>query len=71
MQPNKIERYLSKISGPLVDRIDIHIDVPSVTFSKLRSKASQSDLATVRVDIIRARAIQAKHFGDGKIMTNA
>jgi magnesium chelatase family protein len=69
--PNQIERYLSKISGPLVDRIDIHIDVPSVTFSKLRSKANQLDSATVRADIMRARAIQAKRFGDGKILTNA
>jgi magnesium chelatase family protein len=54
-----------------VDRIDIHIDVPSVTFSKLRSKANQLDSATVRADIVRAREIQMKRFGDGKIMTNA
>jgi len=68
--PNQIERYLSKISGPLVDRIDIHIDVPSVTFSKLRSRANQLDSAAIRADIIRARGIQAKRFGDGRIMTN-
>jgi magnesium chelatase family protein len=69
--PSQIERYLSKISGPLVDRIDIHIDVPSVTFSKLRSRANQLDSANIRADIIRARDIQAKRFGDGRIMTNA
>ncbi|MGA2173054.1 MAG: hypothetical protein ABSG82_08635 [Sedimentisphaerales bacterium] len=45
--------------------------VPSVTFSKLRSKANQLDSAAIRADIIRARAIQAKRFGDGKILTNA
>jgi magnesium chelatase family protein len=69
--PNQIERYLSKISGPLVDRIDIHIDVPPVTFSKLRSKANQLDSANIRTDIIKARDIQAKRFGDGKTWTNA
>ena len=69
--PNQIERYLSKISGPLVDRIDIHIDVPPVTFSKLRSKANQLDSANIRTDIIRVRDIQAKRFGDGKTWTNA
>jgi magnesium chelatase family protein len=69
--PGQIERYVSKISGPLVDRIDIHIDVPPISFSKLRSKSSQLDSATIRADVIRAREIQTKRFGDGKIMTNA
>jgi magnesium chelatase family protein len=69
--PGQVERYLSKISGPLIDRIDIHIDVPPVTFSKLRSKANQLDSATIRADVIKGRNIQAKRFGDGKILTNA
>lgn len=69
--PNQIERYLSKISGPLVDRIDIHIDVPVISFTKLRSKSSQLDSSTMRQDVIRARDFQAKRFGRGKIMTNA
>ncbi len=69
--PGQIERYVSKISGPLVDRIDIHIDVPAVGFSKLRSKSSQLDSATIRSDVIKVRAIQTQRFGDGKIMTNA
>jgi len=69
--PGQIERYLSKISGPLVDRIDIHIDVPAVTFTKLRSKANQLDSATIRADVIRVREIQVKRFGGGKILTNA
>jgi len=68
--PGQIERYLSKISGPLIDRIDIHIDVPAVTFSKLRSKANQLDSATIREEVIRARGIQAKRFG-GKVITNS
>lgn len=69
--PGQIERYMSKISGPLIDRIDIHIDVPSVTFGKLRSKADQLDSATIRADVVKARKIQAKRFGDGQATTNA
>jgi magnesium chelatase family protein len=69
--PGQIERYLSKISGPLVDRIDIHIDVPAVTFSRLRSKMSGIDSEAVRADVMKARAVQAGRFGDGKIMTNS
>ncbi len=69
--PGQIERYMSKISGPLVDRIDIHIDVPAVSFSKLRSKAEQISSATIREAVVRARNIQANRYGDGKVMTNS
>ena len=69
--PGQIERYLSKVSGPLVDRIDIHIDVPAISFTRLRSKAGQLDSATMKEDVLKARDDQAKRFGDGKIMTNA
>ncbi len=69
--PNQVEKYLSKISGPLIDRIDIHTDVPPVTFSKLRSKASQLDSSTIRADVIKARAIQTSRFGDGQILANS
>ena len=69
--PGQIERYLSRISGPLVDRIDIHIEVPAITFAKLRSRAGQLDSATMRQDVMKGRAIQAKRFGDGAVMANA
>jgi len=69
--PGQIERYLSKISGPLVDRIDIHIDVPAISFTKLRSKSGQLDSATMRQNVITARDLQAKRFESNKIMTNA
>jgi magnesium chelatase family protein len=69
--PNQIERYLSKISGPLVDRIDIHVEAPAISFTKLRSRAGQLDSATMRQDVTRGRDIQARRFGDGAAMTNA
>ena len=69
--PGQITRYLSKVSGPLVDRIDIHIDVPAISFRKLRSKSGQLDSAAMRADVVRAVGIQAERFGDGKIHTNA
>ncbi len=61
--PGAIERYLSKISGPLVDRIDILIDVPAISFRKLRSKSGQLDSAAIRQDVVKAKDIQAKRFG--------
>ena len=69
--PNQVERYLSKISGPLVDRIDIHIDVPPISFSKLRSKSGEVGSAAMRDSVVKAREIQMRRFGDGKIMTNS
>jgi magnesium chelatase family protein len=69
--PGQIRRYFSKVSGPLVDRIDIHIDVPAISFRKLRSKSGQLDSAVMRADVIRVAGIQTGRFGDGKIHTNA
>jgi magnesium chelatase family protein len=69
--PGQIRRYLSKVSGPLVDRIDIHIDVPTIGFRKLRSTSGQLDSATMRSDVVRATQIQAERFGDAQNHTNA
>jgi len=54
-----------------VDRIDIHIEVPPITFSKLRSRSGQLGSATMREDVVAARSMQAKRFGKGKILTNS
>jgi len=62
---------MARISGPMLDRIDIHIDVPSVTFSKLRSKQDSIDSATIRQQVIAAREIQRQRFGEKKTTTNA
>ncbi len=69
--PGQIARYISKVSGPLLDRIDIHIEVPATSFAKLRSKASQLDSNTIKTDVLKARAIQARRFGDGSVTTNS
>jgi len=69
--PGQIERYLSKISGPLVDRIDIHIEVPAISFSRLRSRKGQLGSNEMRQDVGRAREVQVKRFGGGGGFTNA
>jgi len=68
--PRQIERYISKVSGPLLDRIDIHVDVPPVSFQKLRSKSGKTGSETIREQVITARRIQNNRFGT-KPMTNA
>jgi len=72
--PRQIQRYLSKISGPLLDRIDIHIDVPKVDNSNLFTLSSAENSATIRQRVIAARSIQQKRFASTaspKIYTNA
>ena len=66
-----VERYLSRISGPLLDRMDLHIDVPSVEFDALRRKEVPEDSAAVRSRVNAARAIQRRRFGEGGAACNA
>ncbi len=72
--PIQIQRYVGKISGPLMDRIDIHIDVPAVKFNELRGRdvpaGDSSD--TVRERVIKARETQLARFsGDGVYSNSA
>lgn len=53
--PPMIQRYVSKISGPVLDRIDIHIEVPAVKYKELRAPSSSEDSAAVRGRVIAAR----------------
>src|SRR5881394_1188243 len=64
--PPMIQRYVSKISGPLLDRIDIQIEVPSVKYKELRAPASIEDSATVRERVIAARERQSARFSSEK-----
>lgn len=69
--PLQIQRYVSKISGPLLDRIDIHIDVPAVKFKELASDTPSESSAEIRARVVAARAIQRARFQSEKIFNNA
>jgi magnesium chelatase family protein len=69
--PLQIHRYLSKISGPLLDRIDIHINVPAVAFRDLQDTRSGAASAQIREQVERAREIQRNRFKRSKITTNS
>jgi magnesium chelatase family protein len=67
----QIQRYVSKISGPLLDRIDIHIDVPAVKFKELASDTPAENSAAIRERVVRARRIQLERFIGERIFCNA
>jgi len=67
----QIHRYRSKISGPLLDRIDIHVEVPAVPYKDLLLDARSEPSAEIRRRVSRARAIQTARFGRAKIFCNA
>jgi magnesium chelatase family protein len=69
--PLMVDRYISKISGPLLDRIDIHADVPAVGFTKLYAHSSTADSNELRKQVLAARETQHRRFADGKIMTHS
>src|SRR5215471_508041 len=72
--PAMIQHYVSKISGPLMDRIDIHIDVPAVNYKELRGSDSKSESsAQIRERVLRTREIQLNRFAAGgeRIYSNA
>jgi magnesium chelatase family protein len=67
----QIERYMAKISGPLLDRIDLHIEVPAVPFKELAGNAKPGTSSEVmRAEVLAARAIQAKRFAGSKTRYN-
>lgn len=60
--PMIVQRYLNKISGPLLDRIDLHVEVTPVSFNELSSQQSSENSETVRERVMKAREIQDKRF---------
>lgn len=69
--PPSIQRYMAKISGPLLDRIDIHIEVPSVKYKELSTVSIGESSENVRERVISARQIQIKRFEEiGHIFNN-
>ena len=64
----QIEKYMSKISGPLLDRIDIHIEVPSVPFKELSDTVPGTSSGKIREEVVVARKAQLKRFGDNHLV---
>jgi magnesium chelatase family protein len=62
--PRARDRYLDKLSGPLLDRIDIHVEVPAVPYPELTGKNRGTASQTIRQRVLAAREIQHKRFGD-------
>ena len=60
--PGSIARYKRKISGPLLDRIDIYLEVPAVEVDKLTNEVQEESSKTIRERVIKARQIQGKRF---------
>ncbi len=69
--PPQIQKYMSKISGPLMDRIDIQIDVPAVPYKDLSERRSAEPSEAIRHRVVAARNVQLRRFYDEKIYTNA
>jgi len=61
--PSQILRYQKRVSGPLLDRIDIHLEIPRLTYEKLSSEKVAESSADIRCRVNSARAIQLKRFG--------
>lgn len=67
----QIERYMAKISGPLIDRIDIHIEVPAVPFQELIGSQQGTSSAAMREQVVLAREIQKQRFAGSRTRCNA
>lgn len=69
--PATVSRYTKKISGPLLDRIDIHVSVPRVNYEKLTNERPSEDSAAIRARVIAARTRQGERFKGTALRTNA
>jgi len=70
--PLDVERYRARVSGPLLDRIDIHLEVPAVPYQELVGGTSEETSAAIRQRVERARAVQRERFrGQRGVHTNA
>jgi magnesium chelatase family protein len=69
--PGQISRYGKKLSGPLIDRIDIHLEVPNLPVEKLTRDTVSEDSKSIRNRVTRARETQRKRFSDAGNLTNS
>lgn len=69
--PPQVEKYMAKISGPLLDRIDIHIEVPAVSYKELAGKSSGTSSLEMREQVVAARQRQESRFANVGTRYNA
>jgi magnesium chelatase family protein len=69
--PPEIQRYMSRISGPLLDRIDIHIEVPVVSYRELSGQGRGDTSERIRRRVVAARQVQLERFHSRRIYSNA
>ena len=62
--PGAVQKYLNKVSGPLLDRIDLHVEVTPVPFSELSNIRKEQSSGTIREKVIKAREVQADRYKD-------
>src|ERR1035438_6946977 len=67
--PREIQNYLGRISGPLLDRIDLHVEVPQVKFRDISSERTGEDSATIRGRVVAARQKQQERFAHKRTIT--
>jgi len=66
----QVERYTARISGPLLDRLDIHIEVPPVPFRQLSDQTHGTGSETMKAAVLAAREMQQRRFGQGSLRLN-
>ncbi|MDW8288643.1 MAG: ATP-binding protein, partial [Flammeovirgaceae bacterium] len=70
--PGAVQRYLNKVSGPLLDRIDLHVEVTPVSFEQMTATHRTESSASIRARVVKAREIQLQRFKNHKgIYSNA
>lgn len=69
--PSQIHKYLSKLSGPLMDRIDLHVEVDSITYGELSEEIQEESSADIKARVDKARQIQLERFKGTKVYNNA
>jgi magnesium chelatase family protein len=69
--PAAVQRYQKRISGPLLDRIDLHLEVPRIEWEQLAERRAGEPSAAVRARVEAARAVQAERFKGTGLLTNA
>lgn len=69
--PMQIHKYLGRISGPLLDRMDLHVEVPRIQYEQLKDNANAEKSESIRARVSEAREIQSKRFASKKITLNS